>query len=522
MNPNKASTHRLLITAICLTAVLCVLLGVALLLPEPPISASGSNPQLSTHGTTLPHGTTTLLQGTTTSIVSPTTKPIVPPTTKPIVLPTTGPSVPPTTEPTVPPTTEPTVPPTTEPTVPPTTGSSAIKVSSATIGATGDFLMNLPVVNSAAIVNGVHDFANTFTYYKEYISAVDMAVANLETTLAGADYVNSDGTIGYHGSFRFNSPDGIVPSLQAAGFDLLLTANNHTYDTTSTGFYRTQEVLKSYGMNYLGTLTNNQQTLWQVHEVNGIKIGMICYTYENDDDPDKVKLNGISMNSTTGALIGTFSYGQLNTFYAELADQIADMRDAGAEAIVLYIHWGDEYKTTQNKKQSTMAQKICDLGVDVIVGGHPHVVQPIQLLTSTTDATHKTVCIYSLGNALSNQRISEMSLKTGHTEDGLLFQFSFAKYSDGTVILESVNVLPTWVDMYYDTDAQKKVYTILPLDTGIEDWKTAFSLTDERYTAAVASYERTMAIVGTGLSAVKDYLAQLVADTEAALGIYHS
>ena len=277
--------------------------------------------------------------------------------------------------------------------------------------------------------------------------------------------------------------------------------------------------MKQFGMDYLGTVDSLEMPLWQIREINGIRVGMICYTYETNEDPDKVALNGIPMSAETSAMIGTFSYTQLDAFYTEMEGQIAAMEAAGAEAIMLYIHWGDEYKTTQNSKQTAIAQKMCDLGVDVIVGGHPHVVQPIQLLTSTTNEAQKTICLYSTGNILSNQRIAHMDLKTGHTEDGVMFSVTFAKYSDGTVILESAEILPTWVDLHYSGQTGKNVYAILPLDIALEDWKGAFALDDTRYANALASYDRTMAIVGKGLEQVQAYLQQLVADTEAMLGV---
>lgn len=411
-----------------------------------------------------------------------------------------------TTKPTAP-TSEPTQS-TTQPTQPPIE-----KLTTATIASVGDFLMHLPVINSATVTDGEYDFSDVFTYFREYVSTADYAVGNLETTLAGTAYK-------YSGFPQFNCPDGIVSSVQAAGFDMLLTANNHTYDTYSHGFYRTQQILASFEMDYLGTIDSLEKPLWQVHDINGIRIGMICYTYETNDDPDKVALNGIPMSAETAPLIGTFSYGQLDSFYEEMQQQIAEMEAVGAEAIMLYIHWGDEYRTKQNATQSAMAQKLCDLGVDVIVGGHPHVVQPLALLTSTTDESHKTVCLYSTGNILSNQRAERMdSCPTGHTEDGVLFSVTFAKYSDGTVILEWADALPTWVDLHYDAETGKNVYSILPLDTQLPDWITAFDLSETRYQKALASHDRTMAILRSGLDQVQDYLTQLVADTEAALGI---
>ena len=482
MAPKKQST-ALIIVIICLLVILAGLVGTLLFL-----RFGGGWFSAGTEPTTEP----------TTSTTEPTTKP-TDPTTKPTQ-----------------PTTQPTEP-TTEPTEPP-----VIKVGTATIANVGDFLMHLPVINSADISDGNYDFANALSYIAEYIQSADYAVGNLETNLAGSDYkfwYNNQWHVGYYGYPVFNCPDGIVSSVQAAGFDMLLTANNHSYDTRDVGFYRTQQILQALEMDYLGTSTSTEQPRWQIRQINGIQIGMLCYTYETDDNPDKVALNGIPMSSTDAALVCTFSYGQLDLFYEEMEQNISEMTQAGAEAIVLYIHWGDEYQLKQNSTQSTIAQKMCDLGVDVIVGGHPHVVQPMELLTSSTDESHKTVCLYSTGNILSNQRREYMTLNTGHTEDGVVFHFTFAKYSDGTVILESAGILPTWVDLHYNAETGKNVYSILPLDTQLADWMTQFGLNESRYNHACASYSRTMDIVGSGLEQVQSYLAQLVAETEEALGV---
>ena len=123
------------------------------------------------------------------------------------------------------------------------------------------------------------------------------------------------------------------------------------------------------------------------------------------------------------------------------------------------------------------------------------------------DPEHKTVCIYSLGNAVSNQRIAEMKLKTGHTEDGVLFAVTFEKYSDGTVYLASAEVLPTWVNL--SSVNGKLEYNILPLeDAKRDEWKEAFNLTDSLYQNCVDSYDRTMNIVGSGMERVQSWLAQ--------------
>ena len=372
---------------------------------------------------------------------------------------------------------------------------------SATLGATGDILMHMPCVNPALQADGSYNFDSYFHNLSSYVQAVDYAVANLETTLAGTAYK-------YSGYPQFNCPDGIIPSLKSAGFDMMLTANNHTYDTRSTGFFRTQEIIAQYGLDHIGTKPDAQTDSYLIKDINGIKVGMICYTYETDASADKISLNGNApLTNEEEPLINVFLKDDVAGFSADLAENITDMEADGAEAIVLYIHWGEEYQTKQNNQQKAMAQAACDLGVDVIVGGHPHVIQPLDLLTSTKDDTHKTVCLYSTGNALSNQRIEHMNLKTGHTEDGIFFSFTFVKYSDGTVRVEDVEVLPLWINLH--TSTGKTVYDILPLDQALTDWKTAFSLTDSTLTQAKNSYDRTMKIVGGGLEKINAFLDTL-------------
>ena len=399
-----------------------------------------------------------------------------------------------------------TVPPTSAPTDPPITVEST-----ATLSATGDILMHKPVINTGTVTDGEYDFSSIFTYFSDYVSAADLAVANLETTLA-----STNNGYAYSGYPQFNCPDGIVTGLSDAGFDLLLTANNHSYDTRGIGLRRTQQIIVERGLQNLGSKLEADDPNYLVIPVNGINIGMCCYTYEDSASADQKAPNGISMSSADAPLLNTFDYTNLSLFYTEMQENISLMEEAGADAVVLFIHWGNEYKIQHNDTQSAMAQTLCDLGVDVIIGGHPHVVQPVELLTSTTDADHKTVCLYSMGNAVSNQRIGEMSLKTGHTEDGVLFSVTFTKYSDGTVILSDADLLPTWVDL---RSSPKKTYAILPLDKQIEDWKSQFSLTDATLEKAQKSYDRTMAIVGEGMTQVDTYLAQLKQQTEAQLGV---
>ena len=400
---------------------------------------------------------------------------------------------------------------TTEPTEPPVK-----KVSTATLVSMGDILMHGPVrqtyittgyydANGALVETG-HNYDPVFQYLRPYTETADYNVINLETPLAGfgLGYPYS-GVIG-----SFNAPDAILDGAKSVGFDMFLTANNHTYDCGSFGMHRTMEVILEKELAYLGTQQSADEPDYKVLELSGISIGMACYTYEvTTGDPNHKSLNGKWVTTADAPLVSSFDYAWMDLFYAQAEADIAAMKEAGAEFIVLYTHWGDEYQLTGNATQQAIAQRLCDLGADVIIGGHPHVVQPVELFTSTVDPEHKTVCLYSMGNAVSAQRRDKMRLNTGHTEDGVLFSLSFSKYSDGTVILEDADILPTWVN---------DKYQILPIDHDPEV-RSLLGVSDGELLQMESSYSRTMAIVGSGLETVQNYLRENTALVEAALGI---
>ncbi len=378
-------------------------------------------------------------------------------------------------------------------------------ISTATIGSMGDLLMHIqlfsPEHNSvAANSDGSYDFSSIFEYMGDTVSSYDYMVANLETTFGGDKHP-------YQGNPAFNCPDELADTLAQTGYDMLLTANNHCADTLMAGIKRTLTTVRGENMATLGTRLTEEEPRYTIAEVNGIKIGMTCYTYTMKMVDGVPSLNG-GLPLENKNLVNYFTYDDLPGFYSELGTVYSDMVAAGAEATIVYIHWGDEYQLTENSTQNAMAQKLCDLGFDVIVGGHPHVVQPMELLESTRDPDHKTVCIYSLGNSVSNQRLGKLnSIKTAHTEDGILFGVTFQKYSDGSVYLTGVDVLPLWVNMHENTG--KLEYNILPLDQAREEaWAASFGLDADTLKAAKDSYKRSMDIVGAGLSDCSSWISQ--------------
>lgn len=395
-----------------------------------------------------------------------------------------------------------------KPTEPNSGAGIVTEVSRATVTVGGDIMMHMPIVRSGA-VDGGYDFDYIFAYLKNYAGAADYAVANLETTLSGTDNGNA-----YTGYPKFNSPDAIVDGAQSGGFDMLLTGNNHCNDYGTFGLKRTLDVISSKGMASLGTTGTSSLPRYVVEDVDGVRMGMICYTFaEIGEDPTMPSVNSLPLDANAAGLLNAFDYRKLELFYGEMESHIADMKEDGAEVIVLYIHWGDELTTTVSANQRAIAQKMCDLGVDVIVGAHPHVVQEMELLSSSLDPQRKTVCIYSTGNLLSNQRHNNISLTTGHSEDGVLFTFTYAKYSDGSIHMIECYAIPTWILIRGEGDGRR--YFILPLDSTITDWKAVFELDVQQLNDAQDSYTRTVTIIGQGQEAIQNYLTEQTQAREA-------
>lgn len=364
-------------------------------------------------------------------------------------------------------------------------------VSSASIGVTGDMLMHMPILD-ACRSGGEYDFSRIFQHITPYYNRYDYMIANLEVTFGGIE--SGD----YKGYPVFNCPDSLAEDLRDAGVDMVLTANNHAYDNRHIGFIRTLEVLDQVGLEHIGTRADKLRPFYMVKEINGIHIGMACYTYETTQQPyfGKKSLNGIPLSETDSGNVSSFRYWDLQSFYRTVEDDLSAMKAEGADVTIVFIHWGNEYKLFPNDYQQTIAQSLCDIGVDIIVGGHPHVIEPFETLVSSSG--NKTYCLYSAGNAVSNQRRDLMRLNTGHTEDGIIFEAKLELWSDGSVSIGEIGALPTWVNKSWDNG--KVYYQIIPLDPTLYPWE-GFGVSD--ISELKCSYKRTMDLVGENINACR-------------------
>ncbi len=274
----------------------------------------------------------------------------------------------------------------------------------ATIVFAGDAMMHQGQIDAARKGGDVYDFGEYFLQFADDISSADYAVVNLETPLAGKPY---------SGYPCFCAPDSYADAIKEAGFDMCTTANNHTLDKRDRGLKRTIEVLNSRGLDHVGTYRNKAQRdsiLPLIREINDIKVGFLSYTYGT---------NGIEIQGD--AVVDIINKEQIKR-------DITLTRQAGAELVCVTIHWGDEYKLLPNSFQKNMADFLVAEGVELVIGSHPHVIQPIEIRKGA-DGRNQLV-VYSLGNFISN-------MKTADTRGGLMVKTFLSRKSGGKAQVDS-------------------------------------------------------------------------------------
>lgn len=290
------------------------------------------------------------------------------------------------------------------------------------LAAVGDIMMHMPQVNSGLQADGTHDFRPFFAQVRQRLSEADLAIGNLETTFAGEQR-------GYSGYPRFNSPDALAQALAEAGFDIITTANNHSLDTGESGLIRTLDVLDQHQLQHTGTFRSaEEREQLLIVEKNDISLAILAYTYGT---------NGIPIPEGKPYLVNLLEEEQVER-------DVRRAKAAGVDLIAVMVHFGNEYQRQPSEEQKRWVERFRQLGVDLVLGSHPHVVQPYTLGTYTApDGTERDfVAIYSMGNFISNQR--------GDYKDvGVIFEVVVEKhFPEGTVTLKEVSAQPTYVDVW--------------------------------------------------------------------------
>ena len=285
----------------------------------------------------------------------------------------------------------------------------------------GDLMQHQGQIDAAATPHG-YDYSACFAYVKKEIHKADFAVANLEVTLGGKPY---------KGYPAFSAPDEYLTAIRDAGFNVLLTANNHSLDRGRKGLERTIHLIDSLRIPHTGTYANAADRAKHyplLLEKNGIRIALLNYTYGT---------NGIRVTPPN-----VVNYIDTLT----MATDIAACKRLRPDAIIACMHWGVEYQSLPDEQQQFLADWLIRKGVNHIIGSHPHVVQPIEVRPDAR-TRDKHLVVYSLGNYLSN-------MSARRTDGGLMVRMQLVKKGGVTRL---------------DTCSYSLVWTGRPKQTGLKN-----------------------------------------------------
>ena len=285
-----------------------------------------------------------------------------------------------------------------------------------------------------------YDFSYVFSDIQKYIQTADIAVGNLETTFAGKER-------GYSNYPTFNTPEQLAYNLKTLGIDLLSTANNHSLDKGYKGLVSTLDFLDDAGIAHTGTYrSEEEQNQISVQNVKGITMAFLSFTYGT---------NGIPIPSGKDYCVNLIDEDFI-------LKQINLAKEQNPDMICVFMHWGVEYQTKQNKTQENLAEFLFKNGVDVILGGHPHVLQPMEKreITLEDGTTKDGFIVYSLGNFISGQnklpRQSSAILDLGITKNG----------ETGKISINEVTYTPIY--MYRGPAGKLQRYKVLDIESNIQ------------------------------------------------------
>jgi poly-gamma-glutamate synthesis protein (capsule biosynthesis protein) len=330
-----------------------------------------------------------------------------------------------------------------------------------TITAVGDFLMHLPVIYSVHNAEtGRFEFAEIFGPVRHLFADADYSIANLETRLAGAHR-------GYSGYPLFNCPADLAAEMRDVGLNMFLTANNHSLDQGVEGVLATIRHLEAAGLDHIGTHAGPEDRERPfITELRGIRVGIMNYTEST---------NGLPLPDGMPYLVNMIDRGTLQ-------EEISRLKEARADIIIACLHFGVEYERYPTENQRELVEFLFNSGVDVVLGSHPHVVQPTLTRTVLKEGVpRKKFAAYSLGNFISNQR-------RRYNDSGLLVRLTVRKDpAGGVTVLEEVELVPVWVHTY--VSAGRVRYRVLPVHEAIP----AFAGEEDPLLTA-ADYERLLQV----------------------------
>lgn len=292
---------------------------------------------------------------------------------------------------------------------------------------------------SAIKDDGSYDFTENFKYVKNFISSADLAIADFEGT------INPNKNLGGYPSF--NAPQSLAKYIKDAGYDAITLANNHILDSSVEGLKSTSKILTDAGLDIFGVYPNTprEKSKPLIKNVNGIKIALLAYCYG---------FNGME---------ATLSKEEFNSYMSDLNEvkiqKEIELAKKEADVVIVFPHMGVEYALNPSEDQVNLYKKMLNWGADVILGGHPHVIQPTEVVN--VNGKNKFI-LYSMGNFISNQRLE--TLENIWTERGVIADITFEKSNNDTNI-KSVKLHPTWVSKTPQNRTAKNGYKLQNFST---------------------------------------------------------
>ena len=294
-----------------------------------------------------------------------------------------------------------------------------VKLRTARIRAAGDLMTHRKQLAIAKKKDGSYDFYPQYALVNDVLSNADYTIANLETTVG--KYKN----MAYSGFPLFNAPECLLDTIKDAGVDFLTLANNHMLDRYFEGMVNTVQLVDDHGFDHGGAnRTPEERDEPVIVDVNGIRIGILCYTQMT---------NGMESHCSKDVKV----YG-INYLHSDnLVEDVQKLRYAGAEVVFAIPHWGAEYHRKPEANTVALAKKMIAAGVDVVLGSHPHMVQPVEYVTATTQGgeTRTGLVAYSLGNFISN-------MVKQYTDWGIVLDFTLREKQGGGFEAVDVGVVP--------------------------------------------------------------------------------
>ena len=327
------------------------------------------------------------------------------------------------------------------------------EIKEAKLIAVGDIMMHSTQTRSGYDAKRqIYNFDSFFAPVKNILSKGDWVIGNLETPLAGEDVG------GYTGYPLFNAPAQLADAAKKAGFNILTTANNHALDRGEKGVIRTIANLRDRQIAFTGTSASaTQASKPLISTKNNISLAILAYTYGT---------NGIPIPKGKDYLVSLIDE-------KKIVKDIAKARKQGADIIAISLHFGDEYQRQPNPQQKQLVENLLKAGADIILGSHPHVVQPYKIFKfpGKNGKTRKAVAIYSMGNFISGQM-------KDYTDLGVIFQVTIRKkFPEKTAEITGIKALPTWVHRYTLNNQLK--YRVLPLEQTVTQKKDALLATSQ-------------------------------------------